>query len=343
MIQEEKIKRYDEALERAKKLQETCDSQAVVGWCEYLFPELKESRPNGCIVLEDFNGGEGFYKLSLEYLNKKQVEEIEEMVRTWNKESKISNENIKSCIGMCLADADEQWFKDYNTTLKDCLDWLESQGEKEGPQVYKAEGGTTAAYPEKEEHNPVRSKFKVGDFVVNDYCMGRVMEITDDAYLLDTEQGIPFSCENNAHLWTLDDANPGDVLSGKIDGDNYILIFKQAKDGWVETYGHYYDAVDRFCAPSQLFCRDYQGTFTPATKEQRDLLFSKMKEAGYEWDTKRKELKKIEYGASWNEEDETRMNNLCYFLEEYGTQYYGGLTLEFTISWLKSLKQRIGG
>jgi len=43
MTQEEKVKRYDEALERAKKLQETCDSTAVVGWCEYIFPELKES------------------------------------------------------------------------------------------------------------------------------------------------------------------------------------------------------------------------------------------------------------------------------------------------------------
>lgn len=35
--------KYKNALERAKKLQKTCDSQAVIGWCEYLFPELKES------------------------------------------------------------------------------------------------------------------------------------------------------------------------------------------------------------------------------------------------------------------------------------------------------------
>ena len=32
----------------------------------------------------------------------------------------------------------------------------------------------------------------------------------------------------------------------------------------------------------------------PATKEQHDLLFQKMKEAGYEWDAEKKELKKIE-------------------------------------------------
>lgn len=86
--------------------------------------------PNGGIVMEDFNGGEGFYKLHLDYLNKKQVEEVEEMVRMWNKESKISDENIINCIGMCLTDANEQRFEDYGTTLKDCLSWLNKQGKR---------------------------------------------------------------------------------------------------------------------------------------------------------------------------------------------------------------------
>ena len=85
--------------------------------------------PNGGIVMEDFNGGEGFYKLHLDYLSKKQVEEVEEMVRTWNKESKTSNENIKNCVEMCLTDANEQRFEDFGTTLKDCLAWLKKQGE----------------------------------------------------------------------------------------------------------------------------------------------------------------------------------------------------------------------
>ena len=86
--------------------------------------------PNGGIVMEDFNGGEGFYKLHLDYLNKKQVEEVEEMVRTWNKESNASDENIKNCIGMCLTDANEQRFNDYGTTLKNCIAWLEKQRKK---------------------------------------------------------------------------------------------------------------------------------------------------------------------------------------------------------------------
>lgn len=42
----------------------------------------------------------------------------------------------------------------------------------------------------------------------------------------------------------------------------------------------------------------------------------------------------------WGEGDESRMDNLCHFLEEYGNQYYGHLTLQCTISWLKSFKDR---
>jgi hypothetical protein len=88
-------------------------------------------RPNGCIVLADFNEGEGFYKLHLNYLSKKQVEEVEELVRVWNhEESKTPNEDIKNCIGMCLTDVDEQRFTDYNTSLKECLAWLEKQGKQ---------------------------------------------------------------------------------------------------------------------------------------------------------------------------------------------------------------------
>ena len=102
---------------------------------ENTFSELNESKdkskPNGAIVYEGFNEGDGFYKVNLNYLNKEQVEEIEEMVKTWNERTKtFDNESIKACIEMCLTDANEQRFKDYETTLKDCLAWLGKQGEQ---------------------------------------------------------------------------------------------------------------------------------------------------------------------------------------------------------------------
>ena len=36
--------KYKEALEKVKKFKETCDNVAIISWCEYIFPELKESK-----------------------------------------------------------------------------------------------------------------------------------------------------------------------------------------------------------------------------------------------------------------------------------------------------------
>ena len=73
--------------------------------------------------------------------------------------------------------------------------------------------------------------------------------------------------------------------------DNRICIF----DNTVEEGKHPF----AYCGLSIYGFEVYDRTlpFThldvyPATKEQRDLLFTKMREAGYEWDAVMKELKK---------------------------------------------------
>lgn len=53
--------------------------------------------------------------------------------------------------------------------------------------------------------------------------------------------------------------------------------------------GRFYDDIGK----NECFCL-IDAIVTPATKEQRDLLFRKMKEAGYEWDAEKKEVKEIE-------------------------------------------------
>ena len=45
-----------------------------------------------------------------------------ESKQEWSEE----DERIKSCIGLALTDVDEQRFKGFRTTLKDCLNWLKS-------------------------------------------------------------------------------------------------------------------------------------------------------------------------------------------------------------------------
>jgi len=69
----------------------------------------------------------------------------------------------------------------------------------------------------------------------------------------------------------------------------------------------------------------------PATKEQRDLLFAKMKEAGYEWLEETKELKKIEQKPAWTEGDEKQLNDIIELLPNLTNRH----------NWLKSLKDRV--
>lgn len=108
---------------------------------------------------------------------------------------------------------------------------------------------------------------------------------------------ISFDNEDNYHLWNIaKDAKPGDVLCYK----DEISLYKHDIKDWKETsFGGfvYYCCYDgkRFITDSFYSLTEQDKTdIHPATKEQRDLLFKKMKEAGYEWDEKTHELRKIE-------------------------------------------------
>lgn len=132
-------------------------------------------------------------------------------------------------------------------------------------------------------------KLKVGDFLVvnrDGCCIGKVVEITDNSYKLETDGGYlywKFSGDLEIHPWTIKDAKSGDVLAGE---HGAILIFKQIDDMF--CFSSYYNIQQkRNCD----WISDY---FQPATEQQRELLFKKMKEEGYEWDSDKKELKKIE-------------------------------------------------
>jgi len=82
------------------------------------------NKPNGGIVLEDFNDGEGFYKLHLDYLNKEQIEEIENIVKKWNSNSEESEyEKIRKY----LIDVVNDYCK--GSEYEGCIAWLEKQGE----------------------------------------------------------------------------------------------------------------------------------------------------------------------------------------------------------------------
>lgn len=159
--------------------------------------------------------------------------------------------------------------------------WLEKQGEQKPV-------------------DKVEPKFKVGDWVV--LTAGELsttlqianVDINKKLYLFKDGSYLPIVDEECLHLWTIEDAKDGDVL---VYGDNpnhnhveVIMLFKSVRNER-SAFTHFHIFIDQFRIDDWCDCGK---NVHPATKEQRDLLFQKMKEAGYEWDAEKKELKKIE-------------------------------------------------
>lgn len=99
--------------------------------------------------------------------------------------------------------------------------------------------------------------------------------------------------EKYYHKFDIKDAKDGDVLATP----DYILIFKQhlEDNGWVSyCYYAFTDSTPCFnWSEDRNWYFGKEAIIHPATKEEIDLLFDKMREAGYEWDAEKKELTKI--------------------------------------------------
>ena len=208
----------------------------------------------------------------------------------------------------------------------------EKQSDKEEPQVYKTEDGEVITYSESEGYKVVEPKFKRGDWILysGDHYEGvrHITKINENGYYIERNglpHGIiPFNHEICMRLWTIQDAKDGDVLASKDKVD--ILIYKSHSviDLLLTSYVSF-SKCEGFCL-RQYSAWD-SNEFIPATKEQRDLLFQKMHEAGYEWDVEKKELKKISQRMvsaeakealydkpAWSEEDNLYYDDICEIL-----------------------------
>ena len=269
MTQEEKAKAYDKAVKKAEilyKVSEPMSSCNVI--IETIFPELAESKDEqirkGLIALLKFG--------------------------------------LEDCNAIAPG---------YNITKEEAITWLENQNEHKNSVVdFKAKDWYVSKVDDK-IHNiyhsvdKVKSKFHEGDWIVGANNVCKIISLNNELncyiavttnneevkipYYFDDEQGHMCSY----HLWSIEDAKEGDVLAN----DYHILILKELAYDWssngtpnsVKAYcdikpnGSFEIGKDNWC-----FC----GTLHihPATKEQRDLLFQKMKEEGYEWDAEKKEI-----------------------------------------------------
>lgn len=147
----------------------------------------------------------------------------------------------------------------------------------------------------------VEPMFKIGDFIkhnkANIIC--KVISVNSGSYYvenIETNGRIElFNAEQNFHLWNIQDAKDGDVLvceSGERTLE-CLFIFKLIADREVHEYCSH-RTIDKHFSLKDSFLGYVDNVYHPATKEQRDLLFQKMKESGYKWDSKKKALMKIE-------------------------------------------------
>ena len=201
----------------------------------------------------------------------------------------------------------------------------------------------------------VEPKFHEGEWIVHHGTENiyQVVAVIDNQYQL--KYGNTYTVQKCAdvdrcaRLWDIiKDAKKGDVLTSDYEGGICIALLKNVLSiSEIEMYCHLIN--DDLFIPKSGYSN---ATWHPATKEQRDLLFKKMKESGYEWDAEKKELCKIEpkpeenkgniggISPNWSEEDE------CYMSECIGAiATKEGWSFEEkrkTKHWLQSLKGRVG-
>ncbi len=139
-----------------------------------------------------------------------------------------------------------------------------------------------------------QSRFKVGDWIVQEFGdtneVSLITEIIGDDYILDIGKWPIAKADTYARLWTIEDAKEGDIL---VD-NSFPFIFK-SRVGKVTSAYCGIDASNEF----RVSADTTDGSWTwmtnirPATKEEKDLLFDKMDEAGYEWNSESLELRQL--------------------------------------------------
>lgn len=199
-----------------------------------------------------------------------------------------------------------EWHREDEQNLNTCLGYI--------PDEFLRRWLTDIIYVKYDKPtDKVEPKFKVGDWIIFNGITLYIKEVVKGFYRTVSKDGITNSydwgIDNVARLWTIQDAKDGDVLACK---NGWTCIFK-VLDNHTNTFSSYcfMDNDKWFCNTGsechtldKAFIKAYNGEIHPAAKEQRDLLFQKMKEAGYEWDANKKELKKIELQPSqWNISD----------------------------------------
>jgi len=144
-----------------------------------------------------------------------------------------------------------------------------------------------------------KAKFKVGDWVVSPNGVCWHIDAVKERYEVSTDTGVCADWPLNTdiyRLWTIQDAKAGDVLYTPkgcgVEGIFLIEGWKQVEDtGRTLCSNVGYRIEDDEIIVGGLGAIWWEGVidpFYPATKEQKELLFEKIRENDFEYDSKKK-------------------------------------------------------
>ena len=257
-----------------------------------------------------------------------------------------------------------EWYAE-KKELKKLTQSVTKTSEQEEPQVYETGDGDIITYSETAGYK-VEPKLKIesgkwyvciknllDDYGNSAFCKGDVYLSEKDEYLIPCNSNVPwmiaYCVDTYFKEWTIKDAKDGDVL---VASDGSVFIYA----GSTDRHAKCYVALTKY-GTFNLKGGNWEDKYSvhPATKEQRDLLFQKMKEEGYEWDADKKELKIIDFSKhlkydhdapsiieqkhTWSDEDEENLQNCCGAIG--AADYYTYDDKQEMEKWLKSLKERL--
>ena len=315
---QEKAKAYDEALERAKTIQEKSNGMILKKWLWGVFPELRESEDGRirkciCLCLEECVHNDIIRDYEKDKCLAWLEKQLTPQVRTGLEWVNTIDDACDKRYAEEYAHGEYCHEQSFKWGFQEGVDWLEKQGEKSTDEMKELlrteyEKGRADAIAEMQgEHKPddkVEPKFHEGEWITNGDYTWQIVKIKPLDYILQSQDGNIVDdtishVDEQFHSFTMEDAKDGDVLAT----ENFIFIFKNIDNGngihyycQYEISKHEDDNQFDVALPQSLMGRvgNSISHYSPATKEQRDTLMKAMKDARYTFDFEKKKLKKIE-------------------------------------------------